>query len=497
LSLASSGRDVRSPSIAAVALICLLTVIRIALTHAVFSPTWDEPLHVAAGWQFLAGHRYTKGTDNPPLARAAFAWPLRHARPAAADGVEQIGQIYESAGDYMKGVVASRRGNLIFVVLAIVGVFLFAADLFDDTIGVLAALLFAMLPTTLAHGGLATPDMAGTAAFALAMFAMSHWLRESSWPRTIVLGLAIAFVLLTKFTFAGFFVAGALMLMIARKRWPVCRGCVAGVIALALCLAVYASAHAAPRFLLGAINVIRISGRGHDAYLLGEVRHTGWWYYFPVVLFVKTPLSVLILAALGLNDVLRPWSFVLGRTHEGPGTKGEGRRLCALIALSILAIAMTSRADLGVRHILPIYVPLSILAAQKNKWASIGYAWLIAGSFLAHPDYLPWMNVFGGPQVVVDSNFDWGQDVVRLRDACRTHDIDSIGVELFGTADLKRIGMPPAHDIDPYRAAPGWYAVSESFIVPAQVRDPRAYRWLTDKPFERIGRTIRLYHAYQ
>ena len=464
----------RVSAFVALALICLITIIRIALTHDVFSPTYDEPLHVAAGWQFLAEHHYTKGTDNPPLARAAFAWPLRHAHPTATDGLEQIGQIYESAGDSMRGVALSRKGNLVFVVLAIAGVFLLAAELFDDTIGVLAALIFAMLPTTLAHGGLATPDMAGAAAFALAMFAMSRWLREPSWRRTIVLALAIAFGLLTKFSFAPFFAIGAIVLMIARKRWPVPRGAIAFVVALIVIYAVYASAHAAPRFAIGLFKVVHIGSSGHDAYLLGEVRHTGWWYYFPVVLFVKTPLPVLILAAFGIK-----------------------RRDVALIALVILAIAMTSKADLGVRHILPIYVPLSIMAAQKNKLAIAGYAWLIAASCLAHPDYLPWMNVLGGPQDVVDSNFDWGQDVVRLRDACRARHIDDIGVALFGTADLQRIGMPRTHPIDPYIPSPGWYAISESMVIPAQVRDPRAYRWLTGKPFERIGQTIRLYHAYQ
>jgi hypothetical protein len=218
------------------------------------------------------------------------------------------------------------------------------------------------------------------------------------------------------------------------------------------------------------MKVVHIGGSGHDAYLLGEVRHTGWWYYFPIVLAIKTPIPVLLLAAFGLK-----------------------KREVAPIALGILLIAMTSKADLGIRHILPIYVPIAILAAQRTKWSAIGYAWLIAGSFLAHPDYLPWMNVFGGPQVVVDSNFDWGQDVVRLRDACRAHHIDDIGVELFGTADLKRIGMPPTHGIDPFVAKPGWYAVSESFIIPAQARDPRAYRWLTNQKFERVGKTIRLY----
>src|SRR6266446_6160325 len=94
----------RLQAVLAVAAICVLTVIRIAATHRVFSPTYDEPLHVAAGHEFLAEHRYRTGTDNPPLARAVLAFPLRHARPTAIEGGERIGQIFESAGDYMAGV---------------------------------------------------------------------------------------------------------------------------------------------------------------------------------------------------------------------------------------------------------------------------------------------------------------------------------------------------------------------------------------------------------
>ena len=38
---------------------------------------------------------------------------------------------------------------------------------------------------------------------------------------------------------------------------------------------------------------------GHKSYLLGEVRTTGWWYFFPVALAVKTPLPFLLLVAAG------------------------------------------------------------------------------------------------------------------------------------------------------------------------------------------------------
>src|SRR4028119_1244045 len=119
-----------------VAAICAITLLRIAATHEVFSPTWDEPLHIAAGHQFVAQGRYAMSTDNPPLARAVFAFPLRRApagglgqalgaapgrcaRRAAAPPLAravfafplrrapagEIGQGLEAAGDYMRGVV--------------------------------------------------------------------------------------------------------------------------------------------------------------------------------------------------------------------------------------------------------------------------------------------------------------------------------------------------------------------------------------------------------
>jgi hypothetical protein len=169
---------------------------------------------------------------------------------------------------------------------------------------------------------------------------------------------------------------------------------------------------------------------------------------------------------------------------------------------------MTSHINLGVRHLLPIYAPLSILAAfviislwqTRARWA-VGAlcGWLIIGSLLAHPDHLPWMNMVAGrhpERIVLDSNFDWGQDIRRLTEECRRLGIRDLHALLFGTVDRKRIGLPTTKDIEPFSAAPGWYAVSESEIIPAQTRDPVQYFWLTSSyPFQRIGKTIRLYHV--
>lgn len=481
----------RTQCAVAVAAICLLTALRVASTHRLFSPTWDEPLHVASGYEYLNARTYSNDRSHPPLARIAFAFPLRHANVTAADEREAVGELYESAGDYMRGVVLSRRGNLLFVVLAIIGIALWAAQLMGRTAAVVAAAIFALLPPVLAHGGLATTDMAGTAGFALAMAACQWWLASPTWTRTLLLAVAVGVGLVTKFSFPLYFGLGALTLMVLARRYPLLKGIVAFFGALAVVMAVYFFTKL-PLFFKGFRDLMEHNARGHDAFFLGEVGSTGWWHYFPVLLAIKTPLPALLLALAG------GWIALRTRRH----------RELIIIGLLILVSAMTGNLNLGVRHILPLYVPLSMLAAfavvtlwpSRARWAVAALGvWLAVDSTLAHPDYLPWANALAGrhpERVALDSNFDWGQDAVRLRDECRRRGIGDLRVALWGTADLRRIGLPPTQPIDPTGGAPGWYAISESIIIPAQVRNSSAYRWLSDsRDFIRVGKTIRLYRV--
>jgi hypothetical protein len=59
---------------------------------------------------------------------------------------------------------------------------------------------------------------------------------------------------------------------------------------------------------------------GHTAYLFGRFSTTGWWYYFPVALAVKTPIALSMAALAGasliltrtLRNVYLPIAFSLG-----------------------------------------------------------------------------------------------------------------------------------------------------------------------------------------
>lgn len=473
------------------AAVVVVTCWRVAATHDVFSPTWDEPAHVFAGYEYLVDGRYTFDISHPPLARIVFAWPLRNANATGTDVHERVGNMFTSTGSYMSGVVAARRGNLLFLAAALCGLWVWTFDALGARAAAIAVILFALLPAILAHAGLATTDIPLTAAVAVSGAVFQRWLRTTDWRYTLLLAGAVGAGLLTKFSFPMYFAIVAVVMVVAARRVPLKHAFAAAAGGMAIVWAVYFF-NRLPRFFRGFAVVMRHNAEGHDAYFLGELQSHGWWEYFPVVLGVKTPIAFLLLALLGGFLALR---------------EQKNRRLMVM-ALLMLGLAMSSRINLGVRHILPIYIPLSMLAAtailhlwRRRTWpaAAALVAWLCVSSVAAHPDYLPWMNALAGrhpERVVLDSNFDWGQDVVRLRDTCRALRIPQLGAALFGSTDLVRIGMPPVTLVPREQGGRGWYAVSESFIIPEQVRDANAFRWLTEgRPFRRVGKTIRLYRV--
>ncbi|HEX7190992.1 MAG TPA: glycosyltransferase family 39 protein, partial [Thermoanaerobaculia bacterium] len=199
-----------------VGVVVVIAVLRVAATHRVFSPVYDELLHIAAGHEYLTQHRYSVDLEHPPLARAVEALPFIHAPRPSGNWVEMGNALLGYGGDYVGGIAKGRRGNLLFLVIGIAAVAGWARERFDWTTAVIAAALFSLLPPVLAHAGLATTDMAGAAALPLAFWALDRFLRDPSWRSTFFLAGTIAFGLLTKFSFVPFFGASAVVVPLIR-----------------------------------------------------------------------------------------------------------------------------------------------------------------------------------------------------------------------------------------------------------------------------------------
>lgn len=517
----------------AASLLIVIAALRIIATYTIFSATADEGMHLTAGLQVLSEQRYTLHLVNPPLPRVitAIGPALAGARyDPTRDAFAQAVVKFHSTGHYKTLLALARAGTLVFFVLAAAAMWMWARRELGDAGALLALFFFTTQPSVLAHAGLATLDVAGTAGLAISMLAFSHWLDVPSRGRAAVLGVAWGFAIACKFLCLVYVpVACAAILLVrmlrdadTRARWrsaatvllvpPIAAfviwagyGFAVGTAAdLASIVVAFpnewpgrlierldlATPIPATAFLRGIAEVVDGNRHGVFSYALGRLSADGWWWYFPLALALKTTLATLIVIAIGL--VVAP----------------RDRRLLEPLfaALAILAVSMTTHVDLGLRYILPIYVPLSLAAAaavlaavrhrlQLVRVAALALlAWHLIASSLAHPDYLAYFNEIAARNAgyyLVDSNLDWGQDLLRLRDVLRREKIPAFGYSLFGSPDLDLLGFPQHTEVEAFTPTHGWIAISESLYRPTRVFG--GWKWLARRPYRRIGKSIRLY----
>jgi hypothetical protein len=114
---------------------------------------------------------------------------------------------------------AARRTNAVAGAIAVVALFLLVTHFTNWVGGVAGALFLAVNPLQLYLSSLGVSDELFMALFALAVLAALHFARAPSWPRAILLGLAIGMGTSTKLSpiFVGFALAGAGGLLIIQK----------------------------------------------------------------------------------------------------------------------------------------------------------------------------------------------------------------------------------------------------------------------------------------
>jgi hypothetical protein len=255
-------------------------------------------------------------------------------------------------------------------------------------------------------------------------------------------------------------------------------------------------------FLRGLADVALHNAGGHESYLMGLRSKVGFWYYFPVVFAVKSTLAAL--AATILAVAAGGWAlWKRGLRSVTPMTLG-----LVLPPLLYFVFSMTSGINLGMRHILPIYPFLyvgvaAVVASRSGAGLPARPVVLLALALLTlqiaecariHPDYLAFFNAAAGgpargPEYLVDSNIDWGQDVKKLARWLTAHGTRRARVYYFGNAQLRYYGIdelgypdglnPGAWDqIDEYCVANvtplmGVY-VPLSDLAPLRLREPIA-----------------------
>jgi hypothetical protein len=517
------------------ALLIVIGCIRIASTWRTFSDTVDEATHIGAGLELLQYHTYELHPLNPPLPRIVMAAaPLADGMRWPPDGnrFQKIHAIMYGHGKYERNLVLMRVGNLLFFILAGWALFVWARREFGEREALIAVLLFTTQPVILGYSGLATSDVAGTAGVAVALIAFSAWLRRPDVPHTVLLGAGYAFSILMKFTSIAYVPAACAAIYIVRlmgdseRRRERLRALttlpLVPIAAFAVIWAGYAftvgklvdvanfqhefglldhvllshlppsTPLPAPAFFRG-IGGLGIGHANVQSYLFGHVSSEGWWWYFPAAVGLKTTLAffALIVAGAGAAWSSRSRLWTMAEALAG--------------AAAILAVAMPSSVDLGVRYVLPVYVPLTAAAAigtvalldSARKKIRIAVMLLVSlhivASLAAHPDYFPYFNALAGRdpgRYLIDSNLDWGQDLLRLRSTARTLRINSMAVNL-GYHDYEALGFPPQHEVKSMHPEKGWIAIGEHVYRFEHANG--AWSWLDPFPMTRVGMSIRLY----
>lgn len=495
------------------------------------SVTFDENWHVPAGVVQVVRGDPGISNVNPPLEKLLFgAAALAAGARAPSDSsiasrdAAAVGESFmrRNADRYHRVFTAARLVSLAFALALGVLVWRAARARGGPRAGLFALALWCLAPEALAHGGVATMDVAtafGWTAFALALHA---FLRSGRVAHGAALALASAFLATLRLSaFLALPVAVAsLVLAAARRRLGPPRRVLVGLLlvlpvtwaALGLVYgevpmtraiggATYRSAGVTrlaetapwlrlplpPTLFAGLDRQMSDGEPGHlTTFVLGRsLTHTVPWY-FPFAIAIKWPIALLVaLLARGLLALRER-----GRCGAGLWLPGAA----FLFALLFLGVP-----DAGVRYALPL-LPLAAIAcgdlagapaaagSPRLRGALATFAVVLASSLAvttarAGPDWIPYFNAFAGDaarreRLVNDSNVDWGQGLIALRDELRRRGIHRVHLAYHGTTDPSVYGI----DYVPYVGGlPGpesdWLAISSYFYVglPARMLTAQGY----------------------
>jgi hypothetical protein len=476
----------RSWEAAAVVALVLLFVIQACLSALNKSLTIDEYTHFGAGASYVQNNYYRLNPNHPPFVKVITGLavlPLgSEAPPPPADDARKAQRYYGiryarlNAGRIERITFAGRLPHIAIAVLLGLGIWITARHLFGRGAALAALLLWATDPNILAHARLVHTD-SGAAVFVFLSVAAMLFLvcRRPTWSRCLLFSMFLALALLTKYStvvLIGIVPLTAALYAYGFRRgyivedgvsaWPRERGLLGGMLLRVLLTSALACALLALLLYRGQVQwwfyglarVLEHNRGGHMSYLLGEWSGQGWWYYFIVALAVKTPVPLLGLALVGGVAVLR--GLRGGKTYE--------QLVLVLPGVIWLGIAMTSRINIGIRHILPAYAFLLVLAAAgagqllSRRWSALLLAallcWQAAGALRTYPDYIPYFNEpAGGPgagiRYFADSNCDWGQEMLTLRDYMREHGTPSAAVYSLASPAPDIYGIQVISQLEP------------------------------------------------
>ena len=510
----------------AVAAFLLVIFLQMFLMARANSANYDEASHIYAGYMQWK-HGYT--TLNPPLITRLITLPLLGMNlpepPIPRLPYEPLGFVAGKQlvfqNDAESILFRVRMADSVFTLLLALLVFAAAREMFGLGAGFVALSLIAFDPTLIGHSAVATLDSGNALFMFAAMYAFYRYVKSPTAWRLVGASLAAGLALTAKHSAILLFPM-MFLLAVIEVVWPkglapdapsipIARHARRLALALGIIGAVsvtmlwasygfrYAQTDALPFIPSMAAQIERVPSalnarvlteidKHHllpapytyafayilyqatmfTSYVWGVVRHHAVWFYFPVSMLVKSSLTFLILLAIGVWAViarkLRPSREVL---------------YTAIPAAVFLAASMAGGMNIGIRHILPVYVFLAVpiagatwaLAERNRRWLFVAVVLLVfqAVSVLrAFPAYVSYGNeAFGGPantyKYLSDSSAEFGQQLKSVKRYLEVRGVKQcwfayfnevpVGMAAYGipctplyTGEVRSADTPPAID---------------------------------------------------
>lgn len=536
------------------------------------SPTFDEPLHIIGGYTYDTQADFRLQPENGVLPQRWAALPLtRMDLKLPRDGYGDAWKrsdivalsaafLYDIGNDDRAILAAARRQALVWSLALGLLVFAWSWSLWGPRAAAFSVSLFALSPTTLAHGPLVTSDMVAALTLTVACWAWWRHLQAPSVQSLLLSAVAAALAALAKFSAALlpplFLLLGLWMLWQqpsrSRIKWL---ALAVPVHALVAYIAIWGAfdfrfaaasgslpammqfyrhwSEAMPEGTMGRVLdamrerqllpeaylygfgfVLRFS-EARWAFLNGEHGITGWWWFFPYAMLVKSTLAELLALGGVSAAAVAAWRRLGASFVERARSVPSG--VIPLVAfLSVYgAFSVTSNLNIGHRHLLPVYPVLFILAGALAVDSAARWRKRVAVAALClsvveiariYPHHLAYFNAFvGGPsrgwRHLVDSSLDWGQDAPLLGEwlARERRPGEAVYYNVFGQRRMSAYGVYGTEIAPGYADTPrrwvqwgeGIYAVSATMLQ--DVYSPFSGPWNAEKErnFQALSRDAR------
>ena len=485
------------------------------------SVTHDEYWHLPVGILNLRTWRFDYEPLNPPLTRLVAAAATSMAMPDCYQGPVEVSADPTSYGLKFLRLTGPRHqhfyfwgraANALFAVVAGCILAIWSWQWWGRCAACLTTLLWCTEPTVLAHSGLVTPD-AGLTCLTLALwYSLWCYFRQPGMSLAVLCGCVLGLAQLTKYTAV---ILGPLV-CIVWLAWYVLHGRQQGksglrlgsqlgvILLVALFVldlgygfeGVFSTLNrVGPRsatvtgwlarwpllgqlplpfpeaYLVGLDAQKQVMESQHPVYLDGAWSVTGFRFYFVWALLYKLP-HIWQAACL--------WGIIGGGLRWGDRSFRIQLGYILIPAVVLFFTASLSGMQLGVRYILPVFPFLCLLAGSSfavaagmslGQWQQrfmVAVVLLAPWSLRYQPEHLAYFNELAGGPVggaahLLDSNLDWGQDLLELKHYVEKQPDRRWCIAYFGSVPPGELGLK--YDLPPSRQPqPGAYAVSVNYI---------------------------------